>query len=298
MRSRAGNPRDSHVPEPGFMAPHRTLIILCALLLATPAVRADPPRRIVSLNLCTDQLLMELVAPERIASITWLSRSEGDPALLPMARRLPVNHGGAEEVLALQPDLVLAGRFTTGTTRSLLRKVGVPLLEVDPVNDWEGIRRVTRDIAAAVGETARGEQLLQQMDAELARLALRRPAVPLRAIGWSGAGDGVPGRDTLFNTILEAAGGINLAALPAGNGSFGLEQVLRARPQVLLRGAAYGSKPALRNEIARHPALRALPGLMTFEYPEAVFGCGVPRAAHLAVQLADQFRRHGEASKP
>jgi len=268
---------------------------LCA---AVPAAAARAPQRIVSLNLCTDQLLMALVPAQRIVSITWLSRSEGDPALLPLARRLPVNRGSAEEVLGARPDLVLAGRYTTGTTRALLRKAGVPLLDVDPVSDWEGIRRITREVAAAVGAQQRAEQLLAQMDADLAQLARRQRQPAVRAIGWSGAGDDVPGGDTLFNTILETAGGINLAARAAGRGSFDLEQVLRSAPQVLLRGAAYGGTPALRNDVADHRVLHALPGLRLVAYPEAVFGCGVPHASRLALQLAEQLDQIRAAGPP
>ena len=282
------------------MALRRIAIFLSSALLLPPAGScwAESAQRIVSLNLCTDQLLMALVPADRIASITWLSRTEGDPALLPLARKLQINHGSAEEVLALRPDLVLAGRYTTATTKALLRKVGVPLLEVDPVSDWEGARRTTRQVAKAVGAEARGEQLLQQMDAELFGLAQRRPAVPLRAIGWGGAGDDVPGKDTMFNTIIETAGAVNLAARAAGMASFDLEQLLRARPQVLLRGAAYAAKPALRNEVAGHRALRALPDLVTIEYPEAVYSCGLPSAAHLAVELAAKLDRVRDGHKP
>lgn len=264
-------------------------LICFAFCNITFADSARVPQRIASLNLCTDQLLLALVPVQRIVSITQLSRTEGDPTLLAQARTLPTNQGSAEEVLAAHPDLVLAGRYTTATTRALLRKVGVPMIEVDAVNDWEGIRRVTRQVAAAVGAAARAEQLLVQMDAELALLAQRRPATVVRAIGWSGAGDDVPGADTMFHSIVTAAGAVNLAARDQGRSTFDLEQVLRARPQVLLRGATYGSKPALRNDIAAHRVLRALPQLQIIEYPEAVFGCGVPRAAQLAQQLAEQF---------
>jgi iron complex transport system substrate-binding protein len=263
-------------------------LLLCCLALCLPA-HAGPPRRIVSLNLCTDQLLMALVPASRIASITWLSRTEGDPALLALAQRLPVNRGSAEEVLAARPDLVLAGRYTTGTTRALLRRVGVPMMEVDAVQDWDGIRRITREVAAAVGARERGEQLLARMDAQLASLAPLQSQPAVRAIGWSGAEDDVPGADTLFNAILHSAGAVNLAALPQGRHSFDLEQVLRARPRVLLRGTSYGSGPALRSTIARHRALRALPGLTVIQYPEAVYGCGVPHAAELAVRLAGEL---------
>lgn len=240
---------------------------------------------------------MALAPQERIASITWLSRTEGDPSLLLLARRLPVNYGSAEEVLALRPDLVIAGRYTTSTTRALLARVGVPMLEVDAANDWEGVRRVTREVATAVGASERGEALLREMDARLAALAQRRLPAPVRAIGWGGSGDDVPGADTMFNTILEAAGGVNLAARRAGMGSLDLEQLLHARPQVLLRGAAYAAKPALRNEVARHPVLRGMPGLVTIEYPEAVYGCGVPAAAQRAVELARQLDQVVEKSR-
>lgn len=282
------------------MALCRILLPVGGLLLALLAgtCRADSPRRIVSLNLCTDQLLMALVPPERIASITWLSLTEGDPSLLPVAQRLPVNHGSAEEVLALRPDLVIAGRFTTTTTRALLKRVGVPLLEVDAASDWDAVRRTTREVAAAVGAKARGEQLVGEMDARLSALAARRSAVPVRTIGWSGAGDDVPGADTMFNTILETAGGVNLAARAAGAGSFDLEQLLLARPQVLLRGAAYSAKPALRNEVARHRVLRGLPDLVTIEYPEAVYGCGVPSAAQLAEELAGKLEQARGGRRP
>jgi iron complex transport system substrate-binding protein len=248
------------------------------------------PQRVVSLNLCADQLLMALLPASRIASLTWLSRKEGDPSLLPMARQIVVNHGSAEEVLRLRPDLVVAGKFTTGTTRSLLRRAGVPLIEIDPVNDWEGIRRLTRQVGNAVGESARAEILLRDMDAELAALSQEQPVRRIRVIGWGGAGDDVPGRDTLFNTILESAGAVNVAAVQ-GRGSFDLEQLLLARPQVLLRGAAYSSAPALRNGVAQHRILRELYAGRMLTYPEAVYGCGVPHAATLARNLATQLRQ-------
>ena len=169
----------------------RHAVLLLALCCGTSAGVAAP-QRVMSLNLCADQLLMALLPESRLVSITWLSRTEGDPELLALAARLPVNHGSAEEVLQVRPDLVVAGRFTTGTTRALLKRTGVRLLEIEPVADWDGIRRVTREVAAAVGERERGERLLAAMDADLAALAARQAAEPVRVIGWGGAGDDVP----------------------------------------------------------------------------------------------------------
>jgi iron complex transport system substrate-binding protein len=260
----------------------RLLILLLLLPALAPAAQ---PKRVVSLNLCADQLLMALAPPERIASITWLSRSEGDPALLPLARSLPINHGGAEEVLMARPDLVLAGRYTTSTTRSLLRRAGVPLLELDPAQDWVGIRTLTRTVARALGEERRGEALIADMDLRLAALGRTRPDLPVRVIGWGGSGSDVPGRDTLFNTLLETAGGVNVGVLAPRQGGFDVERVVMTHPQALLRGVSYGATPALRNEAARHRLLRRLYPQGQLTYPEALFGCGVPQAAAAAQAL-------------
>jgi ABC-type Fe3+-hydroxamate transport system substrate-binding protein len=117
-------------------------------------------------------------------------------------------------------------------------------------------------------------------------------------IGWGGTGDDVPGHDTLFNTIVETAGGVNVAATQARNSTFDLEQVLRAHPEVLLRGAAYSRTPALRNTVALHRVLRQKYAQRLFTYPEAVFGCGVPRASQLALELAGRLDPFREAPLP
>jgi iron complex transport system substrate-binding protein len=171
----------------------------------------------------------------------------------------------------------------------LLKRAGVPLLEVDTANDWDAIRRVTREVAAAVGASDRGEALLASMDAELAAIAELRGPQPVRAIGWSGAAEDVPGADTLFNTILATAGGVNLAARATGRSGFDLETVVRLRPQVLLRGTG-GSGHALRDGMAGHPALRAVPGITVIDYPEGLWACGVPAAAGYALDLARRLR--------
>jgi ABC-type Fe3+-hydroxamate transport system substrate-binding protein len=124
------------------------------------------------------------------------------------------------------------------------------------------------------------------MDEQLAAAAALRPAVPVRAIGWSGAAEDVPGADTLFNTILVTAGAINLAARPQGSSSFDLEAVLRVRPRLLLRGRSYGEGRAVRSAVADHRVLRELPGLEVIEYPEGAWACGVPAAAAAALDLA------------
>ena len=70
---------------------------------------AHQPRRVVSINLCTDQLAMMMAGPGQLVSVSHLA---GDPTYSTMpeaAAAYPANRGLAEEVYLLKPDLVLAG---------------------------------------------------------------------------------------------------------------------------------------------------------------------------------------------
>ncbi len=276
-----------------------SLLILATLLLAGPASAALPrkPQRIMSLNMCNDLMLLMLVPRGRIASITYLAR-DAVPALMPgRDRGVAVNHGTTEEILLQKPDLILASPWSTPVTRRLARQAGAPIVEVDSASDFAGIRRALRQIGAAVGESARAEALIRDMDAELNALAARRPARPLRVVAWSGDGS-VPGRGTLTDAIITAAGGINIGArrTDSGYSSFGLEELIAARPDAVMQGVGSYDGPALHNDAARHPLIDRLFAGRQIDYPDAGYTCGLPQSAKAARDLADAFakvRRRG-----
>jgi len=265
--------------------------MVAAAGLAAAAPAQPPPQkkpRVMSLSQCTDQILLMLVPPERITSVTYLA--EPNAVTDEVRRRAAasrVNHGTAEEVAAEQPDLLLTGNFNTPATRRLAKKVGIPLLEVASADSFDDVRRITRQIGAAVGESARAEALIAAMDADLADLARTAPKRKLRAVGWSGAGR-APGKNTMFNDILTAAGGVNLAARPGPfESDFNLEELLTLNPapDVLLYGASGASRATFQAGVARHPVLDRAYRNRRVSYPEAMYVCGVPQATKAAWEL-------------
>ena len=59
--------------------------------------------RIVSMNVCTDQLLLTLADPEQILGLSRFSRDGWQSWAADDARRYPVLSGGAEDVLVQSP---------------------------------------------------------------------------------------------------------------------------------------------------------------------------------------------------
>jgi iron complex transport system substrate-binding protein len=267
-----------------------------AALLVGPSGRVaaadSAPRHVMSLSMCTDDLLLELLPPERIASITYYSRDPGISRQWPRAAKVRINWGTAEEVLAEKPDLVLAGTYTTPATRSLLKKLGWPLLEVPPATDFDEIRAVTRQVARALKEETAGEALIAKMDATLRELAASKPAQNMRVAAW-GEGGSIPGKGTLFDTILTAAGGVNIAAtLDAGAyTSFDLEQLIAAHPDILAYAGNVADTPGLNTELAQHPLIRKLYEGKNVTYPSALYNCGVVESADAAVALRASLLR-------
>ncbi len=267
----------------------------CASVLCAANAWAQPPQRVMSLSVCTDALLLDLLPPSRIASITFLSRDPSNSSLWPQAAKIPINYGSAEEVLAAKPDFVLAGTFTTPMTRTLIKQVGIPMLEVPAANNFAEIRAATRKVAHALGEDASAEALIDKMDLTLRQLAASRPRRVIRVAGWDGGG-GVPGRGTLFDAILTAAGGINVASSSGeSDGSFDLEQLLEARPDVLAYGSDANSAPSLHTDEALHPLILKLYAGRRISYPSALYGCGVVESADAAAALRASLLRAMQA---
>jgi len=277
------------------------LMMLGSVLLlgAAPALPAAPvpsaapgPQHVMSLSMCTDDLLLELLPPERIASVTYYSRDPSNSYQWPQAENVRVNFGTVEEVLAEKPDLVLAGTYTTPATRSLLKRLHWPLLEVPPAADFDEIRTVTRQVAHALQRDEIGEALIAKMDSTLRELAATQPPQNIRVAAW-GEGGSIPGKGTMFDSILRAAGGVNIAAsLNSGAyASFEIEQLLLAHPDILAYASNITDTPGLNTDLARHPLILKLYSGRQVTYPSALYSCGVVESAGAAVTLRASLLR-------
>lgn len=225
---------------------------LAWLALLLPA-RAEPGR-VVSINLCTDQLAMLLAAPGQLVSVSHIARDPLSSAMAAEAAGYPVNHGLAEEVFALRPDLVLAGSYSNPATIALLRRLGLRVETLAPATDMASVTAGIRAVAHALGRDAVGEDMAARFEADLAHLR-RDPANGPRAALYY-ANSYSLGDATLSGQILAAAGYRNVAAEAGltGGGTLPLEVLVMARPDLIVQGERY-ARPSRSEEILSHPAL-------------------------------------------
>ncbi|MFO7759348.1 MAG: ABC transporter substrate-binding protein [Roseovarius sp.] len=272
------------------------LIALCLTLggIAGTALADPAPRRVVSINLCTDQLAMMLADPGQLVSVSDLATDPHSSAMAEAARAYPVNHGRAEEVYLLDPDLVLAGAYTARATVEMLRGVGIEVVQFAPANSLDDTRDRLAKMARVLGQEARGTALIAAFDARLealSRTGANRPRAAIYHPNGYTLGSG-----TLSDDILQAAGFLNLAREMGlqGGGTVPLERLVMAAPDLLISGTPLPG--ASRSEaVLEHPALetlRATRAGLRITSPSWI--CGTPHALDAVDRLVQTRQRMTE----
>jgi len=223
-----------------------------------PAAAQAAPQRVVSVNLCTDQLALMLARPGQLASVTFLARRFESSYMAAQARAIPVNRGRAEEVLALKPDLVLAGTTAATPTVRLLRRLGYRVESFAIARDVAAIRAQVRRMADLLGVPARGEAIVARFDRGLAAgdaspsAAAQRPVALLYQANGLTAGAG-----TIVDQVLSAAGLRNQASELGlvGFATLPLEEMLWSAPDLLVFSPYAPGTPSLGEAMLAHPAL-------------------------------------------
>ena len=281
------------------MRPAARVAFAAALAAASPVAQAQDarPKRIVSINQCTDELVLRLADPDRVASVSWLSRDAANSNVAALADRVPVNHGLAEEVMSHRPDVVLAGAWSSRTTVEILKRLGVKLVEFDVPRTFDEARAEIRKLAAAIGEQERGEAMVRDIDAGLA--ALPSPKPPLRALVMQPNGFTVE-KGSLVEEIMNRAGLENLASRVGGGGylQVPLEAVaLQQADVMILNGEAYGA-PSLATAALEHPIIKALGRrLRVVALPPKLWTCVGPNLVEATRLLIAQTRGAGTAAR-
>lgn len=274
----------ARVSETGIRA---ALTLVAALILGTPA--AAQPQRVVSMNLCTDQLALMLAAPGQLISVSYLAHDPNSSPMVAEAAGYPANRGLAEDIVLLRPDLVLAGRYSTVATVALLQRLGVPVVRFEPEDSLDDVVASLRHMGAVLGREAAAEGVVAQFQADRARLAGRVAALPReRAALWYARG--FTGRRTsLAGDILHAAGLDNIAeelGLTRG-GMLALETLLLAAPDHVVRGRRWPGHSQAQ-ALLEHPALRGLPAqARATTMADRDWVCGTPRVLAAVTALLD-----------
>lgn len=277
-----------------------SLLSSIAFGCASGSVQAESapahPMRIVSLNMCVDGMLVELVSHDRIVALSHYARDPQRSTISDIAQRLPITYETAEEVVALRPDLVLTSRHSAIATRNALKRVGIRFELFDvPQTIADSLEQV-RQVGRLLGAEREGEAMVARIEQALAAARLPAGEEPLTAAVYQPGGLSA-GANTVIGELMQLTGLQNVAAR-YGVDSYRplpLEVLASAPPDVLLVGETTPGSGLRAERIVRHRVLRALESQMTQEvFPARLLFCAGPTMIDAASALA-RAREHARA---
>jgi iron complex transport system substrate-binding protein len=269
------------------------LLIAAVAAMAGSSAPAAALPRIASMNVCTDQLLLTLADPEQILGLSRYSLDRFQSWAADDARRYRILSGGAEDILVLRPDVVVASTFDKRATRELLKEKGLHLAEFGVPRSLDEVKDQIRQMGDITGHPDRAAAEIVRLDAAIARarqaVAHKRYRVlPLSRRGW------VSGSDSLLSSLLTETGLFNAAGeLGVAAGGFAsLEAIVNLKPDFILVSDAGNHAEDDGRAFLLHPALeRFYPPSKRIVIPDRLTVCGgVMLADALDVLIAELQR--------
>ena len=206
---------------------------------------AKKPSRIVSLTYGTDEILTEVVDTKRIQAYSrWAGDNEISFITKEQAQKVGCKvHDSLENILKLEPDLVVASIATSNELVQSLEHMGIKVYIARSPHNYQEMCAKIVNLAEAVGEKAKGEALVSKMNERMQALEQRLSKLPdskrkvAVAFNFTSA---MGRRGDLLDNMMTMAHVINGAAAVTppisehGSGVISKEMVVGINPDVFL----------------------------------------------------------------
>ena len=213
-------------------------------------------------------MLLGVVEPDRLVACFTADK---DPAISYISEEtknisltMPLNGLSMEILTQAAPDLIVASSYTKPKELELWRNLGYPVIQIDGPKSLDQVKQDIEIIAAAAGEKERGENVIAEMDRQLAEidavLGQRTDKIPKAFLVTQMSRYGGPG--SMYHELLTRAR-IRNAIGEAGvsNGQLlAQELVVKSDPDFFIVSSDRKSDETgagkFRNEFFQNPAVQ------------------------------------------
>ena len=266
--------------------------------LGTEIVLAKPAQKIISISPSLTEILFSVGAGDRL-----IGRDSN--SMYPEEAAAAVDLGGmwdgipVEDILAMEPDLILAGEIYAEDAITDLRDLGLIVYWQKNPEDFEGLYKNIRDIAALTGTEDLADELIismtdrvSELDDQLASVEYI-PLVFYELDASDPANPYTPGAGTFISFIISRAKGLNLGDnLDGAWVQVSSEELLSQNPDIiLLADALYGITAEMVAERAGWGEIKAVSDGEIYSFDPFILSVPGPR-------LVDGFEQVAEILHP
>lgn len=198
------------------------------------------PERIVSLTPSNTEILFALGLGDRVVGVTTYCDY---PEEANEKTKIGDLQGNVEEIVALEPDLVVSKAILNDDVVSKLRNLNIPVLCVNP-ESLDGVYRAIELISKVTGTESSGDKLSSEMKERIEAVEQKVASIPEaeRLKVFIEVGNEplyTAGTKSSVDELLSLAGGINIAGDVEGYQMYSLESVVKNNPDAILALDSY-----------------------------------------------------------
>ena len=229
------------------------------------------PLRVVSLDFCADQFVLKLIDRERILAVSPDAVKDFS-YMREAAKTVPTVRASAEDVLILEPDLIVRSYGGGPNAESFFRRAAVPVITLGWANDIDSVISLIGSTSHKLGEAERGDAVIKDMQARLDALQSspeRHEALYMTPTGVT------TGEGSLIHDMMVTAGLSNFQK-KSGWRPLPLERLVYEKPDIIA-AAFFDSKVNDTDAwgAANHPIARTqMRNLPTVKLQGAWTSCG------------------------
>jgi iron complex transport system substrate-binding protein len=211
------------------------------------------------------EIIMYTLAPSKIAGTTWTLDSEEKSMLMDEYVKKPVlggwfgknTTGNPEVIIQAHPDMVLSmgdiDNASISSSKRIEEKLGIPVVMID--GTLSSIDKTYRFLGDIINEKKRADTLAEYCRSTFDTIVSISSKIPYDKrirVYYAEGTDGLQtdSKGTMHAEIIDIAGGINVAEVPAlkgfGRASVSFEQLLVWKPEIVLvcldHGFAHGTE--------------------------------------------------------
>lgn len=225
-----------------------------------------PPQRVVSAILAGDEMLAALVPVERVAGVTFLVDDAGISNVTGhYPQTIPRIHAKIEELLALEPDLVLVATHSDAIAVRLLLGAGVPVARFAAFDGFEEVAENILTLGEMLGEPQRARSVVVALRQRIAAVRRRVAGRPRPRVLYYGLGGSTGGPGSLMDEMIELAGGYNLVRDTGMTGyrRLNVELAVALQPEAVIVSdwSGGGGAPSAAELLRTDPAWRQVPAI-------------------------------------
>jgi len=228
-----------------------------------------PPTRIHSLSLGHSEILAALVDFDRLTAVYSFFVDEEQSNIAELSSGALMIGFDPEEVVALEPEVIVASRFTNADTVALMKGAGIPVartsLENSALGNVPNILLMGYMVGAEVEAIALADELIARMQFISDVLASDESPRVLSVSKWTSAF--AAGSGSTEGGIIEQAGGINAAADSGieGHQQVSIESIAAINPDVIIVPQPLDGANVFIEELTSSPALAEVPAVKNGE---------------------------------